>query len=193
MLPSIERLNGTLLIRFNEPVIRNPLSAEIVASLLTTIQMEGTTASKVVFTGAQDVFVSGADLRQIRSLTQETARDFAILGQTLMNELEQHKAPTIAAVNGYCFGGGLDLALACKKRIASPNAVFCHPGVSLGIITGWGGTQRLPRLVGQGTALEMLLTASRISAIEALKIGLIDNIAEDPLAAALDTGSNQNL
>jgi enoyl-CoA hydratase len=102
-----------------------------------------------------------------------------------MNKIDKLPVPTIAAVNGYCFGGGLDLALACKVRIASPNAQFCHPGVGLGIITGWGGTQRLPRLIGESCALELLLTASRISAEEALKIGLVDAIIDDVLKAAL--------
>ena len=81
-----------------------------------------------------------------------------------MKLIEDLSIPTVAAINGACFGGGLDLALACKRRIATPNAVFCHPGVSLGIITGWGGTQRLPRLIGESKALEMLLTAGQFGA-----------------------------
>jgi len=92
---------------------------------------------------------------------------------------------TVAGVNGYCFGGGLDLALACDKRIAAPNATFCHPGAGLGIITGWGGTRRLPRLVGRGNALSMFFTAEPINAYEALRIGLIDEIDPDPVAAAM--------
>jgi enoyl-CoA hydratase/carnithine racemase len=93
---------------------------------------------------------------------------------------------TIAAINGYCFGGALDLAVACRHRIASPNAQFAHPGVSLGIITGWGGTQRLPRLIGETPTLEMLLTAGRFDAEWALRRGLVDEIADDPLEYALD-------
>jgi enoyl-CoA hydratase/carnithine racemase len=103
-----------------------------------------------------------------------------------MKRIEDLPITTVAAINGYCFGGGLDLALACKKRVASPDALFCHPGVGLGIITGWGGTQRLPRLVGEGLAMEMLLTASRLSAKEALRIGLVDTITEDVVMEALD-------
>ena len=91
---------------------------------------------------------------------------------------------TFAVINGYCFGGALDLALACKRRIASPNARFAHPGAGLGIITGWGGTQRLPRLIGQANSLEIFFTASPIDAGRALSIGLIDEIARNTLAVA---------
>jgi len=91
---------------------------------------------------------------------------------------------TIAAVNGYCMGGGLDLALACDVRVASPNAVFAHPGVQLGIITGWGGTQRLPRLIGTARALEMFILARRLNAQEAYAIGLVNRVAEAGIEAA---------
>ena len=92
---------------------------------------------------------------------------------------------TIAAVNGYCFGGALDLALACKRRISGQGARFAHPGTGLGIITGWGGTQRLPRLIGRSAALEMFFTAEAIDAEQALAIGLADEIADDPLSRAV--------
>jgi enoyl-CoA hydratase/carnithine racemase len=101
-----------------------------------------------------------------------------------MRKIETCGKRTIAAINGFCFGGALDLALACERRIASPNAVFSHPGVTLGIITGWGGTQRLPRLIGEARALEMFITARRVTASEALETGLIDGISNDPLETA---------
>ena len=94
---------------------------------------------------------------------------------------------TIAAVHGYCMGGGLDLALACARRVAGPHALFGHRGAALGLITGWGGTQRLPRLIGKARALQMLLAAEKVPAARALQIGLVNAIAEDPLAAALDS------
>jgi len=94
--------------------------------------------------------------------------------------------PTIAAINGYCFGGALDLALACKRRLAAPSAKFAHPGAGLGIITGWGGTQRLPRLVGTANALELFFTAAPIDAKRAVSIGLIDEISDDVLARAME-------
>jgi len=139
----------------------------------------------LIFTGTGDVFASGADLREIAALTSETAREFANRGQSLMNKITDMSIDTIAAINGYCFGGALDLALACKHRIAAQEAVFSHPGVGLGIITGWGGTQRLPRLIGQANALEMLFSAGRISAGRALQIGLIDEVVVDPIGRAL--------
>jgi enoyl-CoA hydratase/carnithine racemase len=103
-----------------------------------------------------------------------------------MTQIAGMPQTTVAAINGYCFGGALDLALACQKRIAVPNATFCHPGTGLGIITGWGGTQRLPRLVGRANALMMFFTATPINATEALRIGLIDGTASDPLEAAME-------
>jgi len=89
-------------------------------------------------------------------------------------------APVTAAIRGYCMGGGMDLALACSYRIAAPNAVFGHRGASLGVITGWGGTQRLPRLIGKARALQMFLLAEMVPADEALRIGLVDAISNDP-------------
>jgi len=101
-------------------------------------------------------------------------------------------APTIAAVHGYCLGGGLDLALACDRRIAGPHAIFGHRGAALGLITGWGGTQRLPRLVGRARALQMFLAAEKLHAKEALHFGLVDAVADDPLAAALAVVANHD-
>ena len=181
-------IRGTVLIViFNRAEIRNPLSVPVLNRLSSILSdhvvLDGLKA--IVFTGTGEAFASGADLREIAEITPEMAREFAERGQSLMNLISAAKPITIAAVNGYCFGGALDLALACKHRIASPNAVFSHPGTSLGIITGWGGTQRLPRLIGQAGAMEMFFTAGRIDANEALRTGLVDTIAEDVLEAAL--------
>ncbi|MFY9676029.1 MAG: enoyl-CoA hydratase/isomerase family protein [Terriglobales bacterium] len=130
-------------------------------------------------------FSAGADLSQIARLTGPEAYEFAALGQSLMNRIANFPAPVIAAIDGHCMGGGLDLALACHRRIAAPTAVFGHRGAALGLITGWGGTQRLPRLIGKGRALELLVAAEKLTAHRALEIGLIDAIASDPLAEAL--------
>jgi enoyl-CoA hydratase len=102
-----------------------------------------------------------------------------------MNAVANFPAPTIAVVHGYCMGGGLDLALACSRRIAGPHAIFGHRGAALGLITGWGGTQRLPRLVGKARALQTFLAAEKLHPTDALRFGLIESIADDPLAAAL--------
>ena len=178
-----ENLANTLIIRFNRPEIRSPLSVFVLEKLHKILDetIENDAIKKIIFTGKDDTFASGADLREIAKLTNETAREFAARGQNLMNKIAEARAVTIAAINGFCFGGALDLALACDKRIASSNAMFSHPGVGLGIITGWGGTQRLPRLIGEAAALEMFLTAKRVDANGALKIGLIDEINENPL------------
>lgn len=173
-----------LVISFDRPEIRNPLSVKLLERLSEIIESVERDLERVIFSGAGDVFASGADLREISALNGEVAREFALRGQELMTRIADLPAITVAAVNGYCFGGALDLALACDRRIGSPTAVFCHPGVDLGIMTGWGGTQRLPRLVGEAKALEMFLTGRRVNALEAKKIGLIDEIAEDVINAA---------
>ncbi len=183
----VEKHDSTIVVRFARPAIRNPLSVsvliqlhEIVESCRSDIETE-----LLIFTGTDDVFASGADLREISGVTSETAVTFAERGQELMAKIAELPQRTIAAINGFCFGGALDLALACDKRIASPNAKFAHPGAGLGIITGWGGTQRLPRLIGRSAALEMFFTASPVDADRALQLGLIDAIDDDPLQAAL--------
>jgi enoyl-CoA hydratase/carnithine racemase len=131
------------------------------------------------------IFSAGADLNEIRSLGGSEALDFAKMGQELMNLVADYPGPVYASIHGFCMGGGLDLALACRHRIATPHAVFGHRGAALGLITGWGGTQRLPRLVGKGRALEMFVAAEKIGAPRALQIGLIDAIVEDPVAEAV--------
>ena len=140
---------------------------------------------RLVLTGNAHFFSAGADLNEITALTGPEAFRFAGMGQRLMNAVAGFPAPTIAAVHGYCMGGGLDLALACGRRIAGPHAVFGHRGAALGLITGWGGTQRLPRLIGKGRALQMFLAAEKVHATRALEVGLANAIAEDPVAAAL--------
>jgi enoyl-CoA hydratase len=181
-----EKIGKALLVRFNCPTVRNPLTSDVIEALHELIDsIACTSVKKLIFTGTGDAFASGADLREIHDLTPEAARAFAERGQSLMNKIDNLPILTISAINGYCFGGGLDLALACDKRVASPNALFSHPGVSLGIITGWGGTQRLPKLIGESNTFEMILTADRFSANEAFRIGLIDNVADDPVQAAL--------
>jgi enoyl-CoA hydratase/carnithine racemase len=178
----VRQLPNALIIQFNRPEIRSPLSIFVLDKLHQILDQ--TAANNIVFTGSREVFASGADLREIAAVTARTAHEFALRGQNLMNKIARRNA--VAAVNGFCFGGALDLALACRHRIAAPNAEFSHPGANLGIMTGWGGTQRLPRLVGEAAALEMFLTAKRVSAQEALKIGLIDEISVNPLGLALE-------
>jgi enoyl-CoA hydratase len=138
----------------------------------------------LIFAGNQHFFSAGADLSEISDLNGPTSLEFSKLGQRLMQAIGSHPAPTYAAIEGYCMGGGLDLALACRYRIASPHAIFGHRGAALGLITGWGGTQRLPRLIGKSRALQMFLAAEKLHAAEALHIGLVDAVVDDPVAEA---------
>lgn len=170
---------GLLLIRFTRPEIRNPLSVAVLDQLDRILDDAAGSKNQIVFTGSDAAFASGANLREIEALTPADVRPFAGRGQSLMAKISQSEAHTVAAINGFCFGGALDLALSCRTRVAAPTASFAHPGTGLGIITGWGGTQRLPRLVGQANALEMFFTASPIGAKRALDIGLIDLIADN--------------
>jgi enoyl-CoA hydratase len=137
------------------------------------------------------IFSAGADLNEISQLSGPDALVFARTGQELMNVVAAYPASVYAAIQGFCMGGGLDLALACDYRIASPHAVFGHRGAALGLITGWGGTQRLPRLIGKGRALEMFAAAEKVTAAQALRIGLVDAIADDPVAEAVGRLSTQ--
>ncbi len=139
----------------------------------------------LILAGNKNIFSAGADLHEVAALSAGQAYEFAQTGQALMNAIDQFPAPVYAAIEGYCMGGGLDLALACDYRIAAPNAVFGHRGAALGLITGWGGTQRLPRLIGKGRALQMFCAAEKVDANEALRIGLIYAIVEDPLKRAI--------
>jgi enoyl-CoA hydratase len=136
-----------------------------------------------VITGTERAFAVGAEISELANLTPASAFDFARHGQSVMGAVANSPRPIIAAIRGYCMGGGLDLALACHARIASRDAVFAHPGGSLGIVTGWGGTQRLPRLIGRSRALEMLVTGCRVDAEEAFACGLVQTIATDSVVA----------
>ena len=187
----VEERGAHAVIRLARPERRNPLSLATLSSLSrafsTLSAREDITA--VIFTGAGDVFASGADIRELQSLTPDSALDFAALGQGLFRRIAEARRLTVAAVNGYCMGGGLDLALACGVRVASHAAVFAHPGARLGIITGWGGTQRLTKLIGSARAFEMFTTARRLTAAEALDAGLVDRLHEDALGCALEIAS----
>lgn len=184
----VETRASSAVIRFNRPAERNPLSSTTLEELDTAFSALAarTDINAIIFTGTNDVFASGANIRELRTLTPATAKDFSRRGQQLFQRIADAPQLTIAAINGYCMGGALDLALACDIRCASPDAVFAHPGSRLGIITGWGGTQRLPRLIGAARALEMFATAKRVSSDEAYEIGLVSKIGEPVLDCALE-------
>ncbi len=141
---------------------------------------ESEAVAVVVITGAGDkAFVAGADIGEIASLDALSGRSFALFGQALYRRIELLSKPVIAAVNGFALGGGCELSMACHLRVASENARFGQPEVKLGIIPGYGGTQRLPRLVGKGPALELLLTGGMIDAKRAYELGLVNAVVPE--------------
>ena len=163
----------------------NRLTAECVLALTEAIRKLGSEKHPLVITGNEKFFSAGADLKEILALDGPAGLEFSRTGQELMRSVEHFPAPVYAAICGYCMGGGLDLALACHRRIAAPHAVFGHRGAALGLITGWGGTQRLPRLIGRARTLEMFVAAEKISATPALRMGLVEAVVKDPVAEAL--------
>ena len=162
----------------------NRLTLELVRNLTDALLEMHKEAKPIIIHGNERFFSAGADLSEIQTLNVSEAFAFAKVGQRLMSAIAHFPAPVYAAIRGYCMGGGLDLALACHRRVAAPNAVFGHRGAALGLVTGWGGTQRLPRLVGKGCALAMFVAAEKLHAQQARSIGLVDTITEDPVAEA---------
>jgi enoyl-CoA hydratase/carnithine racemase len=186
-----EVIGPVAILRFNRPVKRNPLSRptlEELKSLLLTL-LPRSDIDAIILTGTDGVFAAGADIRELTQLAPVSALEFSKFGQGLFQSIADARQITIAAINGYCMGGALDLALACDLRIASRSAVFSHPGGKLGIITGWGGTQRLPRLLGTARALELFATAGKYSSEAALEMGLINRIADPVVKYALEEAS----
>lgn len=183
----IEIADAIATIRFNRPAERNPLSRTTLLELEAILQdaRANQQLKAIIFTGSDDVFLSGANIRELADLDSDSALAFSKLGQDVFQTIADAEQITISAINGYCMGGGLDLALACDIRIASEMAVFSHPGAKLGIITGWGGTQRLPRIVGAANAVEFFVTAGRYSSRKASEIGLVSLIADPVLEAAI--------
>jgi enoyl-CoA hydratase len=188
----VEVSDRAAVIRFNRPAQRNSLPVSTLQELDDTLNelFPRTDVEAIIFTGIGDVFASGADLSELTQLDPASAAGFSRLGQAVFQKISDAKQITIAAINGYCMGGALDLALACDIRIASRHAVLSHPGAMRGIITGWGGTQRLPRLIGRPIALELFLTARRVHSEEALAIGLVSYVFDPVLTCALQVAAS---
>jgi enoyl-CoA hydratase/carnithine racemase len=186
----IERKAEVAILRIVSPDGTNKLGMARISALhkaVEDLRLEGESSQLkgLIITGNEKFFSAGADLNEISQLTVPQAFEFSRRGHALMQAIDQFPVPVIADIRGYCMGGGMDLALACDYRIAAPNAVFGHRGASLGVMTGWGGTQRLPRLIGKARALQMFLLAEMVPVEEALRIGLVDGIADDPITHAL--------
>jgi enoyl-CoA hydratase len=182
-----EITDSIAIVRFNRPAQRNPISLDTLQQLRSTTRalFARHDILAVIFTGTDDIFASGANIRELAQLDTKAALKFSKLGQELFQTMADARQVTIAAINGYCLGGGLDLALACDIRVASKSAIFSHPGARLGIITGWGGTQRLPRITKKGAALDVMLTARRLTSPEALALGLVTHVCDLPLQQAM--------
>lgn len=172
---------GVLQVTINRPDALNALNTQTINELGQMIQYVYDTpeVKGVIITGSgEKAFVAGADIKEIADLNEMNARKFSEKGQEVFAMIEDCEKPVIAAVNGFALGGGCELSMACHMRLASSNAKFGLPEVSLGVIPGYGGTQRMTQLVGKGRAFEMIMTGDMISAEEAHRIGLVNHVGE---------------
>ena len=175
----LEITEGIATVTVNRPAAFNALTISTLEELESVVAeiVRNPDIRAAVLTGAgTKAFVAGADIAGMRDMTSAQARELALLAHRTYAAIERSPKPFIAAVNGYALGGGCELAMACDIRVASENAKFGQPEINLGIIPGFGGTQRLPRLVGKGRALELILTGEMIDAREALRIGLVNRV-----------------
>jgi len=183
----VESADGVRTLTVNRPEKLNALNSGVMAALERELDAAKSDDSVgvVVITGAgEKAFIAGADIGELAKLTPVEGREHALRGQAIVARLESLGKPVIAAVNGYALGGGCELALACTIRIASENARFGQPEVKLGILPGYGGSQRLARLVGEGRAMQLCLTAEQIDAAEAYRIGLVNRVVPPGQALA---------
>lgn len=186
MTPVLEFRDDAALITLNRPDAMNALSFAILGHLDELLgEVAGSKARVLLITGAgSQAFCAGADIKELRDRTQVQQYDGARLGQRVFERIDQLPIPSIALINGFAFGGGLEMALACSFRLAVPEAKMGLPEIRLGLVPGYGGTQRLPRLIGESRALDMILTGRTVAADEALQCGLINQIVDADLIAA---------
>ncbi len=177
-LVNFEVKDAAGIITINRPDAMNSLNEEVLNELSEAVDkaQADETVKCVIITGAGRAFVAGADIAGMQPLNREQGYEWGRLGQQVFRKIETLKKPVIAAVNGFALGGGCELAMACDIRIAGEKAKFGQPEVGLGITPGYSGTQRLPRLVGKGKAMELILTGEIINAEEACRIGLVNKV-----------------
>jgi enoyl-CoA hydratase len=183
-----EKHDGIARISINRPAVRNALNSQTVRELGAAFEQAKNDAEVrvVILTGSgEKAFVAGADINELAVQSPVSGKDYALNGQSIFDSIENLGKPVIAAVNGFALGGGCELAMACTFRIASENASLGQPEVKLGIIPGYGGSQRLPRLVGKGRAMQILLSGEMVNAQDALRIGLVNQVV--PLAELIST------
>lgn len=181
--------DGVATITVNRPDSLNALNVPTLHALQDAVgEAEDADARVLVLTGAgDDAFVAGADISYMQDMDPQAAHEYASLGHDLASAIETFPAPAIAAINGYAFGGGMELALACDLRVASDHAILGQTEIDLGIIPGWGGTQRLPRLVGDETARRLIYFGDRLDATDAYEEGLVgDVVAHEELDDHVD-------
>ena len=175
----VEIRDAVAVVTLNRPKVLNALNAATLKELGSAIgELSANSAVRaILLTGAgEKAFAAGADIQELAKVSAMDGHALALCGQSLFDRIENCGKPVIACVNGFALGGGCELALACTIRIASETAKFGQPEVKLGIIPGYGGSQRLPRLVGKGAALKLILTGEMIPALEALRIGLVEEV-----------------
>jgi enoyl-CoA hydratase len=187
----LERDGAVAIVTINRPKVLNALNSQTIDELRRAIlELKGDEAVRaIVLTGAgEKSFVAGADINELAVQTPVTGREHALTGQHVFDLIENIGKPVIAAINGFALGGGCELAMACTLRLAADTAKLGQPEIALGLLPGYGGTQRLPRLVGKGKAMEMILTGVQITADEAQRIGLVNRVvpAADLMGAAKD-------
>ena len=171
--------DGVALITVNRPEKLNALNRETMGELddaFTRARQDAAIRGLIITGAGEKAFVAGADIKELAVLAPVEAQALSRRGQAIFRELERMTKPSVAAINGFALGGGLELAMSCSIRVAGPEAKFGQPEVKLGILPGYGGTQRLPRLVGRGRALEMLMSGEVIDSAEAFRIGLVNYI-----------------
>ena len=188
---TVEKTDRIAMVTVNRPKVLNALNRETMVELKDAFEKIAVDSDidVVIVTGSGDKsFVAGADISQMRNMSTLEARDWGKFSQAVYNSIENLPQPVIAAVNGYALGGGCELAMSCDIRIASEKAKFGQPEVLLGVIPGFAGTQRLPRLIGKGRAKELLFTGDQIDAQEAYRLGLVNHVIppEQLLTAAKD-------
>ncbi len=177
--------NGVATLTVNRPEALNALNAEVMDALHAAVTGLRGKAKAIILTGAGKAFVAGADIAAMANLTADEAREFSLAGQDTFQAFAEFAGPVIAAINGYALGGGLELAMACDILVASEKAVVGQPEVKLGVVPGFGGSQRLPRRTGPGVAKWLLMTGETVKADEALRMGIVDHVVpHDTLLAA---------
>lgn len=174
-----EAAEGIARLTINRPEKLNTLNARVMSELddaFAAIEADASVRALILTGAGEKAFVAGADIQELAEQNALEAQRMSLRGQRIFRRLETMAKPSVAAINGYALGGGLELALCCTLRVASPNARLGLPEIKLGLLPGYGGTQRLPRLIGKGRALELMLTGEPVDAAEAHRIGLVNHV-----------------